>query len=179
MLAEAHRDLADVDKEAEAEDRENETRIKLAVMAKMMKATISTAFQTWRENTFAYGVRRKLTVEEALAEKERMLKEFKDLVNDMLGYDGEWYNDDNHYKDAMTWSLDTKAGIIVKYREIRGERFRRLDPDAKQRILDCSVIEEGCSGYGSLHAWPSTCVRVACFLPARCNAQMSRRDRGL
>ena len=140
LLAEAHRDLADVDKEAEAEDRENETRIKLAVMAKMMKATISTAFQTWRENTFAYGVRRKLTVEEALAEKERMLKEFKDLVNDMLGYDGEWYNDDNHYKDAMTWSLDTKAGIIVKYREIRGERFRRLDPDAKQRILNSKCI---------------------------------------
>ena len=40
----------------------------------------------------------------------------------------------------MTWSLDTKAGIIVKYREIRGERFRRLDPDAKQRILNSKCI---------------------------------------
>jgi hypothetical protein len=114
--------------------------MKLAVMAKMMKGSLATAFQTWRENTMATGVYRKLTLQEARDEKERMLEEFKNLVTVMLGYDGEWYNDDTHYKDAMTWSLDTKAGIIRKYREIRSERFRRLEPDAKQRILNSKCI---------------------------------------
>jgi Ran GTPase-activating protein (RanGAP) involved in mRNA processing and transport len=117
-----------------------QTRMKLAVMAKMMKGSLATAFQTWRENTMATGVYRKLTLQEARDEKERMLEEFKNLVTVMLGYDGEWYNDDTHYKDAMTWSLDTKAGIIRKYREIRSERFRRLEPDAKQRILNSKCI---------------------------------------
>ena len=35
----------------------------------------------------------------------------------------------------MTWSLDTKRGIIRKYREILSERFKRFTPEVKARIL--------------------------------------------
>jgi len=112
----------------------------LATIGKMMKVTLSTAFQTWRANTVAHEVRKKLTLQEAFMEKEKMLDEFKGLVSEMKSKEPEWFNDDNHYKDAMTWSLDTKRGIIRKYREIRGERFKRFTPDVKQRILSSKCI---------------------------------------
>ena len=126
LLAEAHRDLADVDKEAVAAEEEDKARIKSKIVAKMLKGTLSAAFATWAQHTVEQneGVRQKLTVDEALAEKDRMLDEFRELVAEMCAKEGEWFNDDNHYKDAMTWSLDTKRGIIRKYQELRGERFK-------------------------------------------------------
>ena len=143
LLAEAHRDLADVDKEAVAAEEEDKARIKSKIVAKMLKGTLSAAFATWAQHTVEQneGVRQKLTVDEALAEKDKMLDEFRELVAEMRAKEGEWFNDDNHYKDAMTWSLDTKRGIIRKYKELRGERFKRYDEDAKRRILQARCIQ--------------------------------------
>ena len=142
LLAEAHRDLTDVDKEAEALEAQDKTRIKHQIVAKMLKGALSMAFATWCQNTVEHnkGVRKKLTLQEAFVEKEKMLNEFKELVSEMQNKEGEWFNDDNHYKDAMTWSLDTKRGIIRKYREIRGDRFKRFNPEVKARILESKCI---------------------------------------
>ena len=97
--------------------QEDKARIKSKIVAKMLKGTLSAAFATWAQHTVEQneGVRQKLTVDEALAEKDRMLDEFRELVAEMCAKEGEWFNDDNHYKDAMTWSLDTKRGIIRIY----------------------------------------------------------------
>ena len=142
LLAEAHRDLTDIDKEAEASEEANKKRIKLKTVAKMLKGTLAQAFEAWRQRSvdFKNEVRKKLTVQEVLQEKEKMLDEFKELVSEMCCKDGEWFNDDSHYKDAMTWSLDTKRGIIRKYREILSDRFKRFLPDVKARILMSKCI---------------------------------------
>ena len=126
-----------------AEHQEDKARIKSKIVAKMLKGTLSAAFATWAQHTVEQneGVRQKLTVDEALAEKDRMLDEFRELVAEMCAKEGEWFNDDNHYKDAMTWSLDTKRGIIRKYQELRGERFKRYDRDVKMRILQSRCIQ--------------------------------------
>ena len=123
--------------------QEDKARIKSKIVAKMLKGTLSAAFATWAQHTVEQneGVRQKLTVDEALAEKDRMLDEFRELVAEMCAKEGEWFNDDNHYKDAMTWSLDTKRGIIRKYQELRGERFKRYDRDVKMRILQSRCIQ--------------------------------------
>ena len=137
LLAEAHRDLADVDTKAEEAIEENKRRTKHKIVAKMLKGTLSMAFETWRQKTVEHnkGVKTKLTPTELRAWRDVMLDEFRDLVSVMSQRDGEWFNDDTHYKDAMTQSLDTKKGIINKYSELRSERWQKWTPEVGQRIL--------------------------------------------
>ena len=68
-----------------AEHQEDKARIKSKIVAKMLKGTLSAAFATWAQHTVEQneGVRQKLTVDEALAEKDKMLDEFRELVAEM------------------------------------------------------------------------------------------------
>ena len=124
LLAEAHRDLDEIDKEAEAAEESDKTRIKLKTVAKMMKGTQAQAFEAWRLRSleFKHDVRKKLTLQEVFAEKDKMVLEFKELVSEMCCKDGEWFNDDSHYKvRGLRWCHDDAQGCLG----------RSLDPNLK------------------------------------------------